>query len=270
MGLNLSDHCACIFPNSRPCWAMWCIRWTCLCQTHYSDIIISMMACQVTSFSTVCTGADERKHQNSASLAFVRGIHQWLLDSPYKGPVTWKMFPFDDVVVVFLVVLMLRLEYYEKSLATTISAQVFIRQQANCQQSWYWKCVKWTGLCLQCGQLLITLAISELGMTENTNIWFKWLNWASLPVPRYYGLHEKENKFTSVAIYKLSYITVCLCSVGKTVGIQINSSLPGRNGRHFTDNIFKFISSNEKALISNKISLKLALSGQINNIPTLV
>ena len=32
------------------------------------------------------------KHQSSASLAFVRGIHWWPVDSPHKGPVTQKMF----------------------------------------------------------------------------------------------------------------------------------------------------------------------------------
>ena len=37
-------------------------------------------------------GADQRKHQSSASLAFVR----WPVNSPYKGPVARKMFPFDD------------------------------------------------------------------------------------------------------------------------------------------------------------------------------
>ena len=43
-------------------------------------------------------GADQRKHQSSASLAFVRGIHRWPVHSPHKGPVTRKMFPFDDVM----------------------------------------------------------------------------------------------------------------------------------------------------------------------------
>ena len=43
-------------------------------------------------FSTVCPGADQRKHQSSTSLAFVRGNHQWLVDSPHKGPITWKIF----------------------------------------------------------------------------------------------------------------------------------------------------------------------------------
>ena len=39
-------------------------------------------------YSTVCSGADQRKHQSSAPLAFVRGIHRWPVNSPNKGPVT--------------------------------------------------------------------------------------------------------------------------------------------------------------------------------------
>ena len=50
-------------------------------------------------YSTVYSGEYKRKHQSSASLAFVRGIHRWPVDSPHKGPVTRKMFPFDDVVM---------------------------------------------------------------------------------------------------------------------------------------------------------------------------
>ena len=30
---------------------------------------------------------------------FVSGIHQWLVNSPHKGQVTRKMFPFDDVIM---------------------------------------------------------------------------------------------------------------------------------------------------------------------------
>ena len=40
-----------------------------------------------------------RKHQSSASLAFVRGIHRGPVNSPHKWPVTRKMFPFDDVIM---------------------------------------------------------------------------------------------------------------------------------------------------------------------------
>ena len=70
---------------------------------HYNDVIMSTIASQITSltivYSTVYSGADQRKHQSSASLAFVRGIHRWPVNSPHKGPVTRKMFPFDDVIM---------------------------------------------------------------------------------------------------------------------------------------------------------------------------
>ena len=66
-------------------------------QIHYCDVIITSLTIV---FSTVYSGADHKKHQSSASLAFVRGIHRWPVNSPHKWPVTWKMFPFDDVIVV--------------------------------------------------------------------------------------------------------------------------------------------------------------------------
>ena len=65
--------------------------------------MMSAMASQITGVpivcSTVCSGADQRKHQCSASLAFVKGIHRSPVDSPHKGPVTRKMLPFDDVIM---------------------------------------------------------------------------------------------------------------------------------------------------------------------------
>ena len=71
--------------------------------THYCDVIMGAMAYQITSltigYSIVYTSADQRKHQSSASLAVVRGIHQWPVNSPHKWPVTRKMFPFDDVTM---------------------------------------------------------------------------------------------------------------------------------------------------------------------------
>ena len=70
---------------------------------HYSEVIMSMMVSQINGisivYSTVCSGADQRKHQSYKSLDFVRGIHQWLVNSPHKGPVTWKMFPFDEDIM---------------------------------------------------------------------------------------------------------------------------------------------------------------------------
>ena len=32
----------------------------------------------------------------------MKGIHRWPVDSPHKGPITRKMFPFDDVIMVYL------------------------------------------------------------------------------------------------------------------------------------------------------------------------
>ena len=70
---------------------------------HYNDVIMSTMAFQFTSLtivrSTVYWGADQRKHQSSTSLAPVQGIHRWPVNSPHNGPVTRKMFPFDDVTM---------------------------------------------------------------------------------------------------------------------------------------------------------------------------
>ena len=71
---------------------------------HYDDVIMGAMASQITShailYSTVYSDADQRKHQSSASLAFVRGIHRGPVNSPHKWPVTRKMSPFDDVIMV--------------------------------------------------------------------------------------------------------------------------------------------------------------------------
>ena len=62
------------------------------------------MASQITSltiiYSNVYSGADQRKHQSSVSLAFVRGSHRGRVNSPHKWPVTRKMFPFDDVIMI--------------------------------------------------------------------------------------------------------------------------------------------------------------------------
>ena len=59
-------------------------------------------ASQITSltivYSTVYSDVDQRKHQSSASLAFVWGIHRGPVNSPHKWPVTRKMCPFDDVI----------------------------------------------------------------------------------------------------------------------------------------------------------------------------
>ena len=81
--LTMELHLSCINPSQ-----------------HYCDAIMGTVASQITSltivYTTVYSDADQSKHQSSASLAFVRGIHRGPVNSPHKGPVTRKMFPFDD------------------------------------------------------------------------------------------------------------------------------------------------------------------------------
>ena len=62
---------------------------------HYSEVIMRAMASRVFAQPSV-----QRKDQSSTSLAFVRGIHPWLVDSPHKGPATWQIFQFDDVIMI--------------------------------------------------------------------------------------------------------------------------------------------------------------------------
>ena len=70
---------------------------------HYDDVIMGTIASLITSltvvYSTVYSDADQRKHQSSASLAIVWGIHRGPVNSPHQWPVTRKMFPYDDVIM---------------------------------------------------------------------------------------------------------------------------------------------------------------------------
>ena len=82
---------------------MGCLLWIQILILHYTDIIMGTIASQITSltivYSTIYSDADQRKYQNSASPAFVRGIHRRPVNSPHKWPVTRKMFPFDDLIM---------------------------------------------------------------------------------------------------------------------------------------------------------------------------
>ena len=73
---------------------------------YITDVIMSVMASQITGalivYSTVCLGANQRKHQSSASLTFVRWIHRRPVYFPHKWPVTRKTFLFNDVIMVLL------------------------------------------------------------------------------------------------------------------------------------------------------------------------
>ena len=85
-----------------------CSQWNrFICQiffmVHQIDVLMGAMASQITSltsvYSDVYSCANQRKHQSSTSLAFVRRIHRWPVNSSHKRPVTRKIFPFDTVIM---------------------------------------------------------------------------------------------------------------------------------------------------------------------------
>ena len=106
--INDSDHSLAPVQRRAIIWInndMWlkAPTWTHLIENHFDDVIMGAMASQITSLTivylTVYSDADHRKHQSSASLAFVRGIHRRPMNFPHKWPVTGKMSPFDDVFI---------------------------------------------------------------------------------------------------------------------------------------------------------------------------
>ena len=59
-------------------------------------------------YSTVSSGADKKTHKKTSKLR-VTGLCEG--NSPHKGPVTMKMFPFDDVTVIVIISLASRQSY---------------------------------------------------------------------------------------------------------------------------------------------------------------
>ena len=99
-------------------------------KSHYDDVIMGEMASQITSlaivFSTVYWGADQRKHQSSASL----------VNSPHKWPVTQKMFPFDDVIMPNVI------QHYSIAFTDNDGVVPYMwpksRTKIYCENSWYY------------------------------------------------------------------------------------------------------------------------------------
>ena len=89
--------------NAESVYMIWHHHWPMTIIHHYNDVTMGAIASQLTSitivYSTVSSGADQRKHHSSASLAFVCGIHRWPVNSPHKWPVTLNMFPFFGVIM---------------------------------------------------------------------------------------------------------------------------------------------------------------------------
>ena len=96
-------HVTTLRMGTRPSVNLLSTRLWIVLRKHYTGVIMSAMMSQITSVLIVCwngcPGADQRKHQSFASLAFGRGIHQWSVDCSHKWPVARGIFSFDDIIM---------------------------------------------------------------------------------------------------------------------------------------------------------------------------
>ena len=79
--------------------------WIRLAIFHYSDVIMSTMASQITGVSIVyspfSSGGDKKNIKAPGHWPLLGGNHRWPVNSPHKWPVTRKMFPSDDVIMLW-------------------------------------------------------------------------------------------------------------------------------------------------------------------------
>ena len=91
-----------------------------------------------------------KKHQSSASLAFVRGIHRWPVHFPHKRPVTRKIFPFYDVIMNNATTSNVERRPDIKQKITSISHTSGWAISCLCKYFWYKLTVFWWDLCFLC------------------------------------------------------------------------------------------------------------------------
>ena len=68
--------------------------------THYSDVIMSVMASQISSLTIVYSSVIQvqiKEYIKAPRHCLLFG--EFTVDRGHKGPVTRKMFPFDDVII---------------------------------------------------------------------------------------------------------------------------------------------------------------------------
>ena len=133
---------------------------------HYNDVIMSPAVSQITSltivYSSVYSGAGQRKHQSSASLAFVRGIHRWPVNSPHKGPATRKMFSFDDVIMIT----------HKTSVKSVIGMQtLYVSDKTNIYAYYYYP--RWRLGYKNNGSVYVHIT----SVIDNRNINIGWKSW---------------------------------------------------------------------------------------------
>ena len=101
---KLGEHIIAVLPHPYTHWPLNCYhkayKHISTLQWRHNGTVASQITSLTIVYSAVYSDADQRKLQSSASLAVVRGIHRGPGNSPHNWPVTRKMFPFDDVIMI--------------------------------------------------------------------------------------------------------------------------------------------------------------------------
>ena len=130
--------------------------------------------------------------------------------------------------------------------------------------------------CLDSGMIQKTV-LTRGSSIINLSILLNDMYWCQVKMFGTYGCYRWWFNYGQVMACCLTapshYLIQCrlrAAPYGATRPQQVNTLRPRQNGRHFADDIFKWIFLNENVRISIKISLKFVPKGQINNIPALV
>ena len=162
--------------------------------------IASRITSRTIVYSTVYSGTDQRKHQRSASLAFVRAIHRGPVNNPHKWPVTRKMFPFDDVIMIscrklwmqFLIHVIILVNLCK--IKGTLGLQGYILISDDPKSSRH-NCIIWPWLFHLITFVFNTMGIDSLSTHhQGWNISFKW----NRHRPHIHHAHEQIMGFDNV------------------------------------------------------------------------
>ena len=201
------------------------------------------MASQITMltivYSNVYAGTDQRKHQSSASLAFVRGIRRWPENSRHKGPVTRKMFFYwwrHYVDVNFFWIGRINLDpklWFQIESTYSVSQDICTRFLLCCALLWLYIdfpiSIRLTSLALWQSNDCPSASKATL---MNMDKYFMWIHYERL------HNHNKAKHNKTVYIFLGIYCTSLLWD------LFMNTLRPRQNGRQIPDN-FKCIFLNE-------------------------
>ena len=201
---------------------------------------MSTKASQITSltifYPVVYSGTDQWIHQSSASLAFVRGIHRWPVNSLHKGPVTQKVFTFEDVIMILTITTLHCHIWCGRSsfLASMAIKERLPPKQSNIPASW-----------------------GEMLQDENTLVFMpeNWWKWQMELIKSKRLLIQKPCKLSLFSYLSFHIISPQgpsqhqKCRIRLTQSVwKINSLRPGQNRRYFADYTFKCIFLKENDL----------------------